>query len=567
MTAAPSPARRRPFSGSQLARLRRMVESISAELELQPLLTRIIEHACALIGADDGTIGLYEPEHDAIRTAAAWHMPERELGALMPRGVGLAGRVLATGRPVLVRYGDLDSATLPELADNHVIGLPIRAQGELIGFFGIGAWPPRRFTRRDVATLALFARHAAIAIVNARRYAEEQRRRVRFHLIARVAAIIAEAPAPDEFLQRAADAIHEVLDYPNVDIPLVDPDDPQTLVVRIRGGSYKRVIRHVDRLPVGRGIMGAAVTERRTQLVNGVADDPRYVCPPGVVVPYAELAVPIRLGEEVLGVVNVESDRPFDALDAASLEIVAEHLALAINNARLFDAARQNAILVERQRLAHELHDNVTQILSSINLLVQSLPSAWKRDPAEGERRSQRLGQLAQTAFAEMRALLRQLQPPPKASSDVITGSGLALSGLEQLRRGSLPAALTQLLAAMVPPEITLKLDFAGYRPQRLEHEQALFRVCQEAVSNVIRHAGARRLDVAAAVRGEQALLKVADDGCGIAGGSDGRGIGLNSMRHRVEAIGGRFRIRARSPRGTLVEAALPRSDRALEPA
>ncbi|HRQ64792.1 MAG TPA: GAF domain-containing protein, partial [Xanthomonadaceae bacterium] len=367
-----------------------MLEDIASELDLEPLLARIVEHACALIGADDGTIGLYEPSCDAIRTVAAWNMPAAELGALMPRGIGLAGEVLASGRPLMRRYGDIPTATLPELAGNHVIGVPVRWRGEMIGFFGIGVRAPHRFNRRDVAMLKLFARYAAVAIVNARRYTSEHRRRLRFHLIARVAGIIVQDLARDEFLQRAADAIHELLEFPNVDIPLLDPDDPDTLVVRIRGGSYKRLIRREDRVPVAQGIMGAAVRERRTLLINDVPNDPRYLCPDGVTPPQAELAVPIRLGREVLGVINVESDQPFDALDAESLEVVAEHLALALNNVRLSDAARENAVLLERQRLAHDLHDSVTQILSSMNLLAQTLPGVWRRDPQEGERRSRR---------------------------------------------------------------------------------------------------------------------------------------------------------------------------------
>lgn len=551
---------RRYLLGSQLARLRHVVEDISSELELEPLLTRIIEQACSLIGADDGSIGLYEPEQDGIRIVAVWRMPESELGALAPRGVGLAGRVLETGQSQITRYGDLDSVLLPELADHHVIGLPLHWRGEVIGTFGVGAWPPRRFDRRHVATLALFARHAAVAIVNARRYAEENRRRERFHLIARVAGIISEELEVGEMLQRAADAIHEVLDFPNVDIPLIDPKDPETLVVSIRGGEYKRRIRHTDRLPINQGIMGAAVRERRTQLVNDIAADPRYMHPPGVDTPYAELAVPIRLGDEVLGVLNVEGEQPFDELDAESLEIVSDHLALALNNARLFDASRQNAVLLERQRLAHELHDNVTQILSSINLLVESLPAAWRRDPAEGEKRSRRLAELAQTAFSEMRALLEQLQPPEVLASEARAPSPVSV-GSVLMRPGGLPAALTRLLAAMVPPEIRVKLSFSTWHPQSAEHERALYLVCQEAVSNALRHAGAARLEIAGGVCGGEAWVRITDDGTGIDLRAAGAGIGLKSMRQRVETLGGRFDIRRRRLGGTRVKARLPRAE------
>src|SRR5690606_8043850 len=119
---------------------------------------------------------------------------------------------------------------------------------------------------------------------------------------------------------------------------------PDTLVVGVRGGLYKQLIRGEDRLPVHGCVMGDAVLQRRAQRVDDVSRDPRYVRPPARTRMRAELAVPILLGERVLGVVNVEGPAPFDELDQATLEAVADHLALAIENARLVEAAREAAL-------------------------------------------------------------------------------------------------------------------------------------------------------------------------------------------------------------------------------
>lgn len=548
----------------QLALLWRLVEDISSELALEPLLTRIVAGACQLIGADDGTIGLYEAEHDWIRTVAVYRMPERELGSTMPRGVGLAGHVLATGRTALLRYGDLDSMTLPELADNQVVGIPILWSGRIIGFFGIGAAPPRRFKREDVVALELFARHAAIAITNAQRYQKERRRTDRFRLIAHVAGIIQAEDDIDALLQRSADAIHELLGFENVDIPLLDEKQRDVLVIRVRGGDYKRRIRGEGRVPVGQGIMGAAVRERRSQLVNDVASDPRYITPPGMTPPRAELAVPLMVGDEVLGVLNVEGNQRFDELDLSSLEVIADVLAVAVHNRRLAAASRDNAVLRERQNLGRELHDNVTQILSAIGLLTQTLSNVWQRDPAEGRRRVERLHQLARTAHAEMRNLLRELQPP----EPVVTRSrrSRAVIGVEQLREQALPGALNQLLTVMVPETLELRMDFAQYEPQQIETEAALLRCCQEAVSNAVRHARGKRLWVAAAVRDDYCELTVADDGAGVAP-DHVPGMGFRSMRERAAALLGDVLVRSRVPRGTEVRVRLPRRDRAVDAA
>ncbi|MBK8285061.1 MAG: GAF domain-containing protein [Ahniella sp.] len=310
--------------------------------------------------------------------------------------------------------------------------------------------------------LGLFARHAGIAIENARRYAAERRRAQRFALIARVSSMAGSADTELTLLQQVADAMHDMLGFPNIDIPLIDPEDRDMLVIRIRGGDYKHRIKHIDRIPIRRGIMGAAVTERRSQCVNDVALDPRYITPPGVTPPAAELAVPIILRGDVIGVINVESDRPFDELDVSSLEIIAAALAVGLENSRLFREAQLAAITAERGRLARDLHDNVTQILSSISLMAQSLPLAWKRDAVEGERRALRLHELAQTGFAELRALLKELSP--NEQRDGISKSGLAFLGLERLKDHGLPGAIEPLLRRMAGDSHELRFDFGGYR-------------------------------------------------------------------------------------------------------
>lgn len=406
----------------------------------------------------------------------------------------------------------------------------------------------------------------------------------RLRLIARITARMHEETSVDALLQGTADAIHEMLGFPNVDIPMLDPDEPFTLVVSIRGGHYKHAIRQVDRIPVGRGIMGSAVRSRRTEMVNDLRVDPRYVCPPGVAPALAELAVPIRVVGEVVGVINVESDQPFDEADRLSIESVADFLGIAIRNLRLIPAARDAAVLTERQRLARELHDNVTQILSSMSLLTQTIDTAWRRDPAEGSRRVARLSELAQTAFVEMRMLLRELSPPgdpaataatappgprpyaplPRpAAAPAISKRSRTVAGLERLKEHALPGALERMLAVLLPEELALRLESPGYVPQALAHEEALYRICQESASNTIRHAGAGALRVTATVTQEHAILRVADDGRGLA--PEFRpGIGLSSMKARIESLGGHFRVTPNSPQGTLIEARLPRLDRTL---
>lgn len=498
--------------------LRRMIEAISSELELQPLLTRIVSHACELMDADDGTIGLYDPVRKVIRTEAVYNMPEREVGAETGPGVGLAGAVIASGQPiVLVRYDELPEITLPELAANSVIGMPIVSRGELVGFFGIGAHPPRRFKEGDLHTLQLFGRHAAIAIDNAMRYQRERARSERMSLIAQVSRLVSLQMEPTDLVATAAQVIREQLGYPQL------------------------VIRLLKRDPANRaraGLGGETSTAEQT-------------------------SVPIALGHEMFGVIDIDS-RVVDDEDMSCIQVIADHLAVAIKNAGLFEESREAAVMRERARLARDLHDSVTQVLSSISMISQSLVSAWRRDEREGERRTHRLEELSRLAFSEMRALLRELRPPEHAAGANVVDLG----SKEEVASYGLRRALQRLLGVMAPEFPGATLDFASYRTQALASEETLYRICQEAIANVLRHSGATVLTIRAQVLPTGTVrVEIVDNGCGFdvtAAPVDRAqgGFGTHTMCERAEALGGSATIDSTPGQGTRIVIELPRDDR-----
>lgn len=372
--------------------LRRLIEEISSELELRPLLTSIVHRAAELLGADDGAIGLFDEDAGGFRMEAVHHLPASELGRTFGPGDGLAGRVLESGEPVVVeRYADLPGITLPELAENSVMGLPIHWRGRLVGFFGIGARPPRRFSADDVDLLALFARHAAIAIDNARRHAREQ-----------------------------------------------------------------------------------------------------------------ELAV-----------------------------------------------------LRERQRLARDLHDSITQLLVSATLIAESITPAFHRDPREGERRLARLVELNHQALAEMRALLRELRPDIRPRLPFATDE-LPPTALRELDQLGLVEALRRHLEVVGAHGVAVELDTQRYRPQAGAVEEALLRIADEAVHNAVKHAGARRIRVGLESGPTAVQLEVLDDGCGLPESRRGSGHGLAIMAERAAAAGGLLDVGAEPGGGTRVVATLP---------
>jgi two-component system NarL family sensor kinase len=386
-------------------------------------------------------------------------------------------------------------------------------------------------------------------------------------LLMRVGRIIASDLKKFEMLQKTADAIHELLGYPNVDLPLLDENDPETLVVRIRGGSYKERIRHEDRIPIARGVMGAAVRERRTQVVNDVAADPRYVQPPSGLAVRAELVVPILHAGRPLGVVNVEGEGPFTAVDVQLLELVADALAVALENTRLFAQERRLAILEERQRLARDLHDSVTQLLFSSTLLAESLPGLLRKGPEEAAPKLERLIELNRRALGEMRGLLRELAPGGSGAD--FTSRELPTPAMVMLQRHGLVEALRTELATVAAQGLATRLEASTYERQSREREEMLLRVAQEALANVVKHAAAREVAIRLTSLEAEVVLAVQDTGRGFdaraavrSGATRGRtdgGMGLESMRDRIRAQFGQLIVESAPGLGTTVEARLPR--------
>jgi signal transduction histidine kinase len=727
--------------------LREVIESISSELELRPLLTRIVRHACELIGADNGSIGLVDEQRQGVRIEAIYHLPADEIGAEMPPGVGLAGHVFSTRQPViLARYGNVARPTLTDLNENAVIGLPIVWGSRMIGFFGIGAAPPRYFTEQDLATLTIFARHAAIAIENARLFEAEKRRAARISVINRVGRLIAANLDLEQLLQTAVEAIAEHLYYQNVALLLVDPTDPELLVLRASSGIYTTSQLANYRQKIYQGLIGAAIQDHHYLLVNDVWRDARYIAIPSDKTITAELAVPIIIGDRLVGVLNIESELSMSDEDAAGFEVIADQLGVAIENALLFaeiqssldqtqllyqtsqristamdvtevvhayleqvavrgryacsvalyeldeqgqrtavivrgrwtrqnglmhleeripysrdeldppldagqtvtvtdvrtdprmpsglrekqlqegrpalafiplmvrgqriglvvlsdttphewasaslhpyqataaqlataidsrrqlhllsERGQQIAVLKERQRLARDLHDSVTQLIFSMTLIAQSIAPAWRRDPAEGERRINRLLELSQAALAEMRALLAELRPPDPQTLLPDPRPLPPVPGIVQVQRDGLVSALQSHLAHLARDGLQVKLNPTGYVRQPLEQEEALYRIAQEALNNVVKHARAQGADLTLAVDQDSVRLNVIDDGVGFASnsaaptpGKAGGGLGLTSMHERAVALGGAVKLLATPGRGTTVAVTIPRKD------
>ncbi|HMQ35453.1 MAG TPA: sensor histidine kinase, partial [Chloroflexaceae bacterium] len=218
----------------------------------------------------------------------------------------------------------------------------------------------------------------------------------------------------------------------------------------------------------------------------------------------------------------------------------------ALENARLYRKAQSAAVLEERNRLARELHDSVTQQLFSMTLTSQAARAQLERNPQRVAAQLERLQETSTAALAEMRALIFQLRPPA-------------------LRDQGLVAALQQHAQLLSRREgMAIGLSVVGDDRLARGIEQALYRIVQEALNNVFKHANARTVQVTLEFAGEHVRVRVADDGQGFdvaaTPSGDGRHLGVLSMRERAAEIGGTMEIRSSVGSGTEVLVTVPRA-------
>lgn len=250
------------------------------------------------------------------------------------------------------------------------------------------------------------------------------------------------------------------------------------------------------------------------------------------------LTVPLIVKDKVYGSLSFYYEQPtqFSDEDVDLASRFADHTSLAIENARLYEQASEAAAAAERNRLARELHDAVTQTLFSTSLIAEVLPMLWERNRPEGERRLRELRQLTRGALAEMRTLLLELRPTSLLEADF----------KELLKQ------LTEALGGR--GLVNIELDFEMTAAPPADVKVALYRITQEALNNVLKHARASHVTVSGYCHAGNIELSICDDGQGFdVEAVPQNHLGLTIMRERTEAIGGTLSIDSTVGEGTRI--------------
>ena len=382
-------------------------------------------------------------------------------------------------------------------------------------------------------------------------------------LLSRVIDTISAGLDLDRILQGVARLVTETAD---TDVCFVHLLDSHGTRLQLRGATppFDDLVGKIE-LSLGEGVSGwVALHGEPAVLVDRKADDPRYLYIPALRgEDFASMvSVPLvtPLGH-LVGVLNVHTRlrREFTSADVELLRSVAGLVAGAIENARLHSrlAEREEALerfaeqMVEWQehesrRLAGEIHDGISQRIVSLFFHLSAAADAIPGEPDVAAEQVARAQELAAAALDETRSAIAGLRPP------VLDDLGLAAS-LESLGRSF--------------PQLDVEVEAVSCRIA--EHvETAVYRTAQEALQNVVKHAGAKAVRVRMSVQDDRVLLEVRDDGQGLTAGARGRagpaasptGFGLSGMRKRAELLGGELELRSSPGQGTTVRLVLPLS-------
>jgi signal transduction histidine kinase len=540
-------------------RLRELFEAsvaLASELSLEALLQKLVETAASLTGARYAALGVIDESGAGLERFITTGVDEKTADAIggLPRGRGILGVLIRDAKPL--RLTDLaDDARSVGFPPHHppmrtFLGVPVMMRGVAFGnLYLTEKSDGREFTAEDEELVTLLAAQTAVAIENARLYESATRWSRQLETLHEVVRSIVDETDVERLLSLVCTRIRELTDARIAFAALASQHDRALRVVAASCDDdtvAERLVGH--RLDRDATKVGRVLERRQSVRVDSLLDDPD-VAQDEVRAMGARtgLYVPMIVRDRVLGVIAVHDklgrDARFTDSDQRVVEIFTARASVAV--AASERVARETVRRVveaqesERRRLALELHDETGQALTSILLGLKSIRSA--RSPDEAVRAEADLRELVVQALQDVRALAVELRP--SALDDF--GLAPALERLAQTfgDQTGIDTSIETRLDVRLPPEL----------------ETTLYRVVQEALTNVVKHAGAEHVSIVVSKRDGTVVATIDDDGRGFEE-SDVRdeALGLLGMRERLTLVGGSLTIESSPGSGTTIAAQAP---------
>jgi signal transduction histidine kinase len=535
-------------------RLRALVDAgltITSELSLDAVLQRLVEAAAELTGARYAALGVIDRAGSGLERFLTTGIDPETHEAIgdLPRGRGILGVLIRDATPL--RLSDLSQdPRAVGFPPNHppmrtFLGVPILLRGTAYGNLYLTEKAGGDFTEEDEELVGLLAGQAAVAIENARLYEAATSWSRQLESLNEVGNALATETDLDRLLDLVARRSRELLEARFVGVLL--PSGPDELRFAAAAGDGTEQL--VGRRTLKSGSKAGRVLERgRSERIDSLLDDPDVDHEvTRTIAARTGLWVPLVVRGRAIGVLiahdKLGADARFSDTDLRVAETFGVRAAVAVDLSERIaqDALRRvvDAQEHERRRLARELHDETGQALTSILLGLKALEETLATDEARAA--AAELRELVVATLQDVRGLAVELRP------SALDDFGLA-AALERLTRS-------------FAEQTGITVDFeAALADQRLpdEVETALYRVVQESLTNVVKHAQASRVSVLLTRGGGSVKAVIEDDGRGIEERTRGEGFGLVGMRERLALLGGRLALESSREAGTTIAAEVP---------
>ena len=544
-------------SGSD-SRLRELFEAgiaFNSELSLDALLQKVVETAAKLTEAQYAALGVIDESGEALERFITTGMPAETAAAIgdLPRGRGILGVLIRDARALrLDRLGeDPRSVGFPpgHPPMSSFLGVPVLMRGIAYGnLYLTEKRDGASFTDEDEEIVTLLAAQAAVAIENARLYESATRWSRQLESLHEIVRSMVTEIDLDRLLELVCLRVRELIDARVAMVALVRPGSSDLEVVAVDSADHEEVDLLGHRLSRDHSKVGRVLERLQSARVDSLLDDPDVAQDETRAIgARTGLYVPLVAGGVPLGVIAVHDklgkDARFSDADLRLVEIFGARAAVAVSLSEQVarDTVRRvvDAQESERRRLALELHDETGQALTSILLGVSSIRAA--RTDEEAERAEADVRALVVQALQDVRALAVELRP---AALDDF-GLGPAVERLAETfaQRSGIETVVHAKLEQRPSPEIDI----------------TIYRVVQEALTNIVKHAGADHVSIVISNRDGGVAVTVDDDGRGFESeGVRADALGLLGMRERLALVGGTLEVESSVDSGTTIAAQVP---------
>jgi signal transduction histidine kinase len=527
--------------------------ALTSELSLDAVLEKLTATASELTGASYAALGVIDPSGRELERFIAVGLDDETRAAIgdLPHGRGILGALIREAQTLRLRDLTKDPRSVG-FPPNHpamrtFLGVPILLRGVVYGnLYLTEKEGGESFTPEDEDVVKLLAAQAAVAIENARLYESATRWLHQLESLNEIGNALVGEIELSRLLSLICARLRELVGARLVMIMVPDGSDALR-VAAVDGDDSARLLG----IAFGRSSSksGRVLDRRRSERVDSVLDDPEIdqeiARQLGVT---TGLYVPLVVHERAIGVITAHDksarELRFTDEDLRLAETFGARAAVAVDLSERVarDALRRvlAAQELERRHLARELHDETGQALTSILLGLRAAEDAKTHDEARTA-----IGRLRELVVGTLHAVRRlAVELRPKALDDF----------------GLVPAL--ERLTETFAEQSGVAVDFeSALGEERLpgDLETALYRIVQEALTNVVKHADAQHVSVTLARKGSSVTAVIEDDGLGFeAGGADEGGLGLVGMRERLGLLGGRLAIESTEGAGTTIVAEVP---------